>query len=66
MGPDKRRNIQLGIIEEFLAEPDQPQKPIYLYNREIRRIQNQFPQIEIKKESQLRDSKLWKCTISKR
>ena len=67
MGPDKRRNTQPGLIERFLEDSSRETMNIYLYPREIRRLQAQFPQVCITQgESLRRQPKLFKCTVSKK
>ena len=67
MGPDKRRYTQPGLIERFIEDTERETMNIYLYPREIRRLQAQFPQIIITKGSPLRrNPNILKCTVSRR
>lgn len=62
----KRRHNQPGLIDEFLANPNQQTMPIKLYPREVRRLERDFPEINISRDNQVNNTDLWECTISKR
>jgi len=66
MGPDKRRNLQPGLIEEFIEDSSRETMKINLYPREIRRLKNEFPEIEITQDSRIQNTSLWNCTVSRR
>ena len=66
MNPDKRRNQQPGLINEFLDDSSRKTMLIKLYPREIRRLQIQFPQIVINKNQKFNNTDLWECTITRK
>ena len=66
MNPDKRRNQQPGLINEFLDDSNRESMLIKLYPREIRRLKMQFPEINISKDKQFYSTDLWLCTITKK
>lgn len=64
--PEKRRNRHPGLIEEFLDDKTRETMTIKLYPREIRRLERQFPEINITKGERFKTTDLWECTISRR
>lgn len=64
--PEKRRNQHPGLIEEFLDDKTRETMTIKLYPREIRRLERQFPGINIEKGDRFKTTDLWECTISRR
>ena len=64
--PEKRRNQHPGLIEEFLADKTRETMTIKLYPREIRRLERDFPQIDITKGARFKTTDLWECIISRR
>ena len=62
----KRKDKHPGIIDLFLANPNEEILSIKLYEREIRRIQRKYPEIIINKDKHFNTTDLWECSITKR
>ena len=62
----KRKDKHPGVIDLFLANPNETITSMKLYPREIGRLERKYPEIIITKDKHFNTTDLWECTITKR
>ena len=63
---EKRKTRVPGIIDKFLANPEQDSMPLDLYPREIKRYSYKYPKLIIVQEEKYENMDIWKCTLRKK
>ena len=63
---EKRKTRVPGIIDNFMANPEQDSIPLDLYPREIKRYSYRYPNLIIVKEEKYENMDIWKCTLCKK
>ena len=52
-------------IEDFIADDSRETLPLLMYNREIRYVSQDFPNLTVEKGEHYKDTALWVCNICK-
>ena len=63
---EKRKTRVPGIIDNFLADPEQDSIPLDLYTREIKRYSYRYPNLIIVKEEKYENMDIWQCILRKK